>query len=194
MGLKGLKCSFFTVNLEPHQKEARFWYQLWLSGGTPREGELYRNMRIASRNYWTAWRKCSNAAEVIKRDKFVEACLSGDRDMFEELKKIRGSTNTTSTKVDLYRPWILTYSALAIGVEIDAFEDFFPTTFFIFTKNHWAGIQTSPRIHWQVRTRKFIWCRLLTTCAMVIEWFAWNGGGIATIRCNRIGWNLQRYK
>ena len=24
----------------------------------------------------------------------------------------------------LYMPWILTYSALAIGVEIDAFEDF----------------------------------------------------------------------
>ena len=64
----------------------------------------------------------------------------------------------------LYRPWILRYSALAIGVEIDAFEDFFPTTFFIFTKNHWAGTQTSPRTHWHVGTRKFTWCQLLTTC------------------------------
>ena len=40
----------------------------------------------------------------------------------------------------------------------------FPTTFLIFTKNHWAGTQTSPRTHWQVGTRKFTWCQLLTTC------------------------------
>ena len=36
----------------------------------------------------------------MKRDKFIEACLNGDRDMFEELKKMRGSANTTSSKID----------------------------------------------------------------------------------------------
>ena len=41
----------------------------------------------------------------------------------------------------LYRPWILTYSALAIGVENDAFEDFFPTTFLFSPKTIGQGFK-----------------------------------------------------
>ena len=70
--------------VEPHKQDARFWYQLWLSGGKPKNGSLYQNMRISRSNYRSAKRKCTVAAEKIKRDKFVEACLNGDRDMFEE--------------------------------------------------------------------------------------------------------------
>ena len=73
----------------------------------------------------------------------------------------------------------------------------FPTTFLIFTKNHWAGTQTSPRTHWQVGTRKFTWCQLLTTCGL--GGWLWTRLGVEGMRKEERkiwfirSWNLLRY-
>ena len=62
--------------------------------------DVYMNMKISRSNFKRAKKKCVNAAEKIKRDKFTEACLNGDKDMFEELKKLKGKSDSFSTKVD----------------------------------------------------------------------------------------------
>ena len=51
-------------------------------------------------NFKQAKKKCVNAAETIKRDRFAEACLNGDKDMFGELKKLKGKHKNVSTKID----------------------------------------------------------------------------------------------
>ena len=47
-----------------------------------------------------AKRKVLNATEVLKRDKFVEAALAGDKDLFEELRRFKGAPQKVSSKVD----------------------------------------------------------------------------------------------
>ena len=86
--------------VRPHQEEANFWYQIWLSSGKPDHGDIFWNMRTSRSNFKRAKKKCINAEEVIKRDKFTEACLNGDKSLFEELKKMKGKSNTHSTKID----------------------------------------------------------------------------------------------
>ena len=86
--------------VEPFKQDARFWYQLWLSAGKPSDGDLFQNMRKSRRVFKSAKRKCVNAGAALKRQNFIEASLSGDKDLFKELKKMRGTSNTTSTKVD----------------------------------------------------------------------------------------------
>ena len=90
----------WTELVLPQKNEENVRYQLWLSDNKPKEGYIYWNMRLSRSNFKQAKKKCVNAAELIKRDKFTEACLIGDKNMFEELKKMKGKSNLTSTKID----------------------------------------------------------------------------------------------
>ena len=47
-----------------------------------------------------AKRRVLIASEAIKRDKFLEACLEGDKSLFQELKRIRGAPLNIATKID----------------------------------------------------------------------------------------------
>ena len=38
--------------------------------------------------------------ERIKRDKFIEACLSGEKDLMDEIKKMKRSKQHVSSKID----------------------------------------------------------------------------------------------
>ena len=59
----------------PYKLEANFWYKEWRSVGKPRGGLLYDNMRFFRNKFKYAKRRTLLAAEGIKRDKFLEACL-----------------------------------------------------------------------------------------------------------------------
>ena len=84
----------------PYKLEANFWYKEWRSMGKPRGGLLYDNMRFFRNKFKYAKRRTLVAAEAIKRDKFLEACLEGDKSLFEELKKLRGAPNNIASKID----------------------------------------------------------------------------------------------
>ena len=43
---------------------------------------------------------CINAAEALKRNKLVDAILSGEQNIFDEIKKMKGNTSTESTRID----------------------------------------------------------------------------------------------
>ena len=87
-------------HVRPFKLEANFWYLEWRSAGKPRHGLVYDNMRFYRNKFKYAKRRVLIAAEAMKRDKFLEACLEGDRSLFEELKKIRGSPVNIASKMD----------------------------------------------------------------------------------------------
>ena len=57
-------------------------------------------MRFFRNKFKYAKRRTLIAAEAIKRDKFLEACLEGDKSLFEELKKVKGAPSNMATKID----------------------------------------------------------------------------------------------
>ena len=86
--------------MKPHKDSARFHYQLWLCGGKLNQGPLFENMRKSRNQFKCAKRMCINAAEALKRNKLVDAILSGDQNIFDEVKKMRGNTNSEATRID----------------------------------------------------------------------------------------------
>ena len=87
-------------HVQPYKEEANFWYLEWRRVGKPRSGLLYNNMRFYRNKFRYARRRVLNCAEGIKRDRFVEAALAGDKDLFEELKRFKGVPQKVSSKVD----------------------------------------------------------------------------------------------
>ena len=57
-------------------------------------------MRFYRNKFKYAKRRVLIAAESIKRDRFLEACLEGDKNLFEELKKFRGAPQKVASKID----------------------------------------------------------------------------------------------
>ena len=86
--------------VKPHQEKSKFWYQVWLSADKPRAGQLFNIMRFTRNQFRYARRKCLKAVEAIKRDRFIAASMNGDKDMFEELSKIKKSGNAGPSKMD----------------------------------------------------------------------------------------------
>ena len=84
----------------PFKLEARFWYQEWRSAGKPMWGLLYDNMRFYRNKFKYAKRRTLIAAEAIRRDRFLESSLEGDKSLFEELKKFKGAPPNIASKVD----------------------------------------------------------------------------------------------
>ena len=86
--------------VRPCQDKSRFWYQVWWSAEKPRAGQLFNIMRYTRNQFRYARRKCMKAVEAVYRDKFIEASLKGDKDMSEELRKIKKSGNSGPSKMD----------------------------------------------------------------------------------------------
>ena len=78
--------------VKPQKETARFWYHVWLSAEKPHHGELFNIMRHTRNQFRYAKRKCINAVENIKREKFIEASLKGDKNLIEEFKKFSHSS------------------------------------------------------------------------------------------------------
>ena len=86
--------------VKPYKDESVFWYSIWWSAGKPNTGELYQIMRHTKNQFRYAKRRCENATEGIKRDKFIQACLSGEKDLLSELKKMKHTRRHMSSKID----------------------------------------------------------------------------------------------
>jgi hypothetical protein len=68
-------------HVQPYKEEAHFWYVEWRTVGKPRSGILYDNMRFFRNKFCYAKRRVLNASEALKKDKFLEAALRGDKDL-----------------------------------------------------------------------------------------------------------------
>ena len=73
---------------KPFREEAKFWNAVWISAGKPINNALHHAMKRTRNVYHYAIRKCKRAAENIKKDKLMKSCLSGKKNIFDELRKM----------------------------------------------------------------------------------------------------------
>ena len=97
---KNKKVSGWNEFVKPYADESNFWYQLWLSAGKPSTGDLFINMKLSKRQYKFAVRRLKRCQDKINNEKLANALLNNNEDIFKEIKRIRGKTNSYSTKID----------------------------------------------------------------------------------------------
>ena len=65
----------------PKKEEAKCHYQFWLSANKPHTDDLFNNMCRSRNQFKYTKRLFNNAEKLIKRDEFVDACVSGDKNL-----------------------------------------------------------------------------------------------------------------
>ena len=86
--------------VEPYRDKAMFWHAVWLSAGRPINTELHRIMKRSRNIYHFQIRKQKKAANILKRNTLLAACIEDKGDLFEEIKKMRRSPPTISSTID----------------------------------------------------------------------------------------------
>ena len=90
----------WAVDVEPYKERAMFWHSVWLSAGRPMNTELHKIMKRTRNLYHLQIRKCKRMANILKKNKLIDACLSDKGDIFKEIKHLRQTTPTISSKID----------------------------------------------------------------------------------------------
>ena len=86
--------------VEPFQRNAQFWYSIWLSAGKPINTELHRIMKRTKNIFHYQVRRCRRVEDYLKNNKIVENCLENDTDLFEEIKKQRKVGSDDDVTID----------------------------------------------------------------------------------------------
>ena len=86
--------------VRPYKDESIFWNSCWKSAGSPVTGSLYDAMRHAKNQYKHAARRLKRAADKLQNDKFMESIAHGGCNIFQEIKKFRGTTRMRSSVID----------------------------------------------------------------------------------------------
>ena len=86
--------------VEPLQKNAQFWYAIWLSAGKPLNTELHSIMKRTKNRFHYQIRRCRRVENFLKNQKIIENCITDDKDLFEEIKKQRKSGRNENLVID----------------------------------------------------------------------------------------------
>ena len=92
--------AFWEQEVEPFKKNAQFWHSVWVSAGKPINTELHKIMKRTRNIYHLQIRKCKKAANTLKRNALLDACLNGKGDIFTEIRKIRRSPMAVANSID----------------------------------------------------------------------------------------------
>ena len=98
--LKKSRISAWYEEVQPFKENAQFWHAVWLSAGKPLNSQLHMIMKRTRNVYHYQIRKCKHAADRIKRNTLLDACLNDNGDIFVELKKLRRSTPAQTSVID----------------------------------------------------------------------------------------------
>ena len=71
--------AFWAEDIEPFKQDAHFWHSVWHSAGRPINTELHKLMKRTRNIYHLQIRKCKNAANTLKRNALLDACVNGRR-------------------------------------------------------------------------------------------------------------------
>ena len=88
--------------VRPHHENAMFWNAVWKSAGKPLNNSLHNIMKRTRNLYHYAIRKCKRTVEHLKKDKLLNKCMSGNNNIFEEIRKMRKTVDHTPDKIDGY--------------------------------------------------------------------------------------------
>ena len=86
--------------VKPYQDESLFWDGVWKAAGSPNQGELFILHRDSKMQYKYAIRRLKRARNRIQHNKFASGLLQGGVNIFSEIKKFRGQTQTLSSSID----------------------------------------------------------------------------------------------
>ncbi|MDP7404169.1 MAG: hypothetical protein QF782_01885, partial [Porticoccaceae bacterium] len=92
--------AFWERDVEPFKKDAQFWHSVWLSAGKPLNTELHKIMKRTRNIYHLQIRKCKKAANTLKKNALLDACINGKGDIFTEIRKIRSSPMAVANSID----------------------------------------------------------------------------------------------
>ena len=86
--------------VRPFNENANFWSAVWKSAGKPLNNELHKIMKRTRNIYHYAIRKCKRATEYIKKEKLLNSCISGQNNVFDEIRKMRRTGDNIPVKID----------------------------------------------------------------------------------------------
>jgi hypothetical protein len=86
--------------VEPFQRNAQFWYSIWLLAGKPINTELHRIMKKTKNTFHYQIRRCRRVEDFIKNQKIVENSFESDADLLEEIKKQRSDCKDDDVTID----------------------------------------------------------------------------------------------
>ena len=86
--------------VKPYAEENKFWSSVWRSAGKPRHGPYYDIMKKAKNQYSYAVRRLKRCNDIIQNDKFLDSISSGSTNIFDEIRKYRGSQINLSSRID----------------------------------------------------------------------------------------------
>ena len=86
--------------VQPFHDDAEFWNAVWKSAGKPLNNSLHTIMKRTRNIYHYAIRKCKRASEYLKKEKMLNSCVSGDNNIFDEIRKMRKTSNNAPNKID----------------------------------------------------------------------------------------------
>ena len=91
----------WNEELQPYKDSAMFWHAIWVSAGKPMNSELHQIMKRTRNIFHYQIRKCKRAANMIKKNSFLQACLGNkDLDLFKLVKEMRKSEPTIACTID----------------------------------------------------------------------------------------------
>ena len=76
------------------------WYHVWLSAGKPVTGDLFTNMKASKQQFKFAVRRLKRCSDRLQSDMFVSNLLQGGSNLFQEIRKFRGTAATFSSRID----------------------------------------------------------------------------------------------
>ena len=80
--------------------DAYFWHQVWISSGKQLNTDIHLLMKKSRNVYHYQIRKLKKAKDTIAKNKFLEACLDGQKNIFQEIKKLRKEQPTVANSMD----------------------------------------------------------------------------------------------
>ena len=63
-------------------------------------GSIYENMRVSRRQFKYAVRRLKRCNDQIQNEKFISGIIKSGRNIFDEVRKFRGSNLTVSSRID----------------------------------------------------------------------------------------------
>ena len=90
----------WNEEVKVYQNTAQFWHAIWVSAGRPVNCQLHFIMKRTRNVYHLMIRKCRKSRDRIKANKLLQACLDDNKNIFEEVRKLRRCKPSEVTNVD----------------------------------------------------------------------------------------------
>ncbi len=87
-------------HVRPYKEEAEFWKKLHLDMGCPQDGLVAEYKRSSKAQFHYTVRSVKCRKKQLKKDKLMNAMLEGDRNIFDEMRKLKGTNKKRSKVVD----------------------------------------------------------------------------------------------